>query len=194
MVTIDLAKWLWAGLWLAAALLGRASPDERSSYDAIVVLGCRVDPGGVPSNALLRRGEQAAELYHRGLSERVLTTGGGGDFGPSEASVAERVLVARGVPPSAIVREERSTSTWENALYARTLVGEGSVLVVSDRYHLPRAEQVFRRHFGHAHGVGSDSPYARTRRIGRLRETWAVLIYAGLGRIGPAANLARVKG
>lgn len=178
------------GLSLAALALFAVWLDRRTgprapsgTFDAIVVLGCRVNPGGAPSHALARRAAHAARFYAEGKAPLVIVTGGIGDFGPSEASVAADVLVAHGVPRSAILVEDASTSTWENATFARERFGAGRVLVVTDAFHTLRSERIFERVFGEAVAVGSRSPWLEPRVSGAVREVAAVGIYAALGRI-----------
>lgn len=160
-----------------------ALPEASDRFDAIVVLGCRVVPGGAPSFALERRARHAARLYHAGLAPRVITTGGIGDFAPSEAEVAARVLGREGVPDSAILREDASTSTQENAAFAKQRYGGRRVLVVTDAFHTWRAERVFARNYEEVVAVGTRSPIASERARSALREVLAVAIYWSLGRI-----------
>ena len=167
-----------------AALLARgAQSPPPGPYDAIVVAGCRVLEDGSPSRALARRSELALSLYRRGLAPRVVFTGGVGRHGPSEASVAAAYAVSRGLPESAALLEERSTSTQENARFAAALVGtEARVLVVTDSYHVFRARRVFARNFREAEAAGApvdDSVLA----YALPRELAAVAIYAALGRL-----------
>lgn len=168
----------------AAACLDRRGQREPAggSFDAIVVLGCRVRPDGSASLALARRARHAARLYQQGLAPVVITTGGVGAHPPSEARAAADVLLAEGVPSARLVLEERSTSTEENAREAARLVDGRRVLIVTDAYHTFRAERVFRRHFDEVVALGSlGSPSVRAR--GALREVSAVAAYAVLGRL-----------
>ncbi len=123
--------------------------DRAQPADAIVVLGSRVYPGARPGPSLTRRALHAAALYAQGLAPRIVCTGGQGDPGePSEAQVACRLIAAQGVPPQALLLEDRSRSTEENALYSAALLaplGARRVIVVSDSYHLYRADVLFRR-------------------------------------------------
>lgn len=158
----------------------REAPDER--FDAIVVLGCRVRPDGSASPSLARRARHAARLYERGLAPTIVLTGGVGTYPPSEASAAAAIARAAGVPDEAMILEETSTSTEENASHAARLTEARRVLVVTDGYHVFRAERVFRRHFEHVRAVGSAGPPA-VRVRGALREVFAVTAYAALGRL-----------
>jgi uncharacterized SAM-binding protein YcdF (DUF218 family) len=191
-----LLRWLlgatgFAAVYAAVAVFldwrGRAAriPDER--FDAIVVLGCRVLPGGHASEALARRTEHAARLYREGRAPFVVTTGGVGEFGPSEASVEKRILVAEGVPADRVFVEDASTSTEENARFAKERFGGRRVLVVTDDYHVLRSGRIFLRYYEDAHVVGSSSPRLGVRVHGALREVFAVAAYAVLGRLLGAA-------
>jgi uncharacterized SAM-binding protein YcdF (DUF218 family) len=121
--------------------------EQATPADALVVLGARVLPGGVPSGALLARVEKAVELYQRGIAPRLLFSGGVGVNPPSEAQVMRSVAVRLGVPAEACLLEEQSHSTEQNAGFSAELlrsVGARRVVVVSDPYHLLRARQYFR--------------------------------------------------
>ena len=167
-----------------AAWLDRFGQREPSSggYDAIVVLGCRVGPGGVASLALARRTKHAVALYRRGLAPTLVFTGGVGEHPPSEAQVAAGLAAEWGVPREAMVLEETSTSTEENASRARELLDADRILLVTDAYHTFRAKRVFGRYFAEVSVSGSIG--ARGPRVrGALREVGAVAIYAFLGRL-----------
>jgi uncharacterized SAM-binding protein YcdF (DUF218 family) len=171
--------YLAAAAWLDQR--GKREPPE-GTFDAIVVLGCRVRPDGTASGALARRARHAAHLYAEGIAPKVVFTGGVGDFPPSEASAAAAIARGEGVPDEVIVLEETSTSTEENAREASRLIGGGRVLVVTDTYHAFRAERVFARHFESAVAVGR-SGTGPERARGALREVGAVTAYAVLGRL-----------
>jgi len=175
-----------AGFWaLGAAALDRygVHDDPPGTYDAIVVLGCGVWPGGQASPALERRTRHAVELWRAGKAPRIVFTGGVGEHPPSEAETAAEIARGLGVPDEAMVLERNSTSTEENARFAAAQLGGGRrVLVVTDSYHVFRSQRVFGRHFTEARGVGSVG--IRSMRIrGALREVLAVVIYTVFGRM-----------
>jgi len=173
------------GPWaLGATILdqfGQRRPDAER-WDAIVVAGCRVDPGGVPSPALQQRTALAVELWNRGYAPELAFTGGVGDNPPSEATAAAQYAVSLGVPSDVMVLEDRSTSTEENARFLAEQRGYERVLLVTDAYHVFRARQVFARHFDSVDATGSLSP-AWPRLRGSLREVLAVVMYRAQGRI-----------
>lgn len=162
---------LIAGWGTAALALDRigSRPPPSGRFDAIVVLGCRVSASGEASPALARRARRAAELWHEGRAPIVVLTGGVGTYPPSEAEASARVLRARGVPEHALVLEERSTSTLENARFARELTDARRVLLVTDGFHAIRAARVFASSFDEV-AVAPVTAGPWVRGYGALRE------------------------
>jgi uncharacterized SAM-binding protein YcdF (DUF218 family) len=137
-------------LWGASVAMidGYGQQDHAQPADVIVVLGSKVYPGGRPGPALTRRTRHAVALYQRGLAPAVICSGGWGTNPPTEAEVACGLAQKLGVPASAILLEDRSHSSEENALYTAAIMrahGWTTVIVVSDGFHLYRAEMLFRR-------------------------------------------------
>src|SRR5271157_3546022 len=98
--------------------------------DVLVVLG-----GGSHE-----RPARAAELFRSGAAPKIIVSGRG-DF-----AVNRQVLVAAGVPASAIQVEPRSNSTKENAAFSIALLralGARRVIVVTSWYHSRRALHAF---------------------------------------------------
>ena len=110
-----------------------------------VILGAAVWPGGVPSPTLERRVRAAIALWTRGEVQHVVASGGLGRYPPSEAEVMSGLLQEAGVPPAEITLEDRSTSTYTNALFTLGLVDPADdLVVVTDSYHCLRARMTFR--------------------------------------------------
>ncbi len=171
----------WCGLALLLDRYGQRAIPE-GSWDAIIVAGCRVDPGGIPSPALRNRTELAVDHYQRGRAPLLLFTGGTGAHPPSEAAAAARHARQLGVPDSAILLEDTSTSTEENARNSAARHPLRRVLVVSDSYHVFRAGRVFARHFEQVETDGSLAPLW-PRALGAMREVLAICWYAVRGRL-----------
>ena len=114
--------------------------------DALIVLGCRVGPGGRLFGAARRRVERAASAWHEGVARFVVASGGKRWHGVAEARALADGLVERGVPPNAIALECLSYSTLENASFcARVLEARAATttaLVTCD-WHMKRARSAF---------------------------------------------------
>lgn len=112
------------------------------ALDAAVILGCRVEPGGVLSPSLERRARRALSLLEAGEARCVVASGGRAWGEHVEADTIARWLVERGVTPARILLERLSLTTVENAIFVAELAerhGLGRLGVVTCDWHLPRA-------------------------------------------------------
>lgn len=125
---------------------------------AIVVLGggTSVDPeipgeppqlGGASDRLLY-----AARLFRAGKAPFILFSGGAVPLVTSrsepEGDAAVRLLEEWAVPGQAILLEQRSRNTRENALFSRQILdprGVSRILLVTSAFHMPRASAVFRK-------------------------------------------------
>ena len=119
--------------------------DERRPADAIVVLGA-AQFDGRPSPVFAARLDHAVALYHEGIAPILVVTGGkaAGDR-TTEAAVARAYAVARGVPASAILAEDRGRTTLESleavgAIFRAHALR--SAVFVSDRSHMLRVLRI----------------------------------------------------
>jgi len=152
-----------AGLWLAStpvvaerllASLEQAHPAPAlatlAPADAILLLGGGTKPAVSPREfpELAEAGDRvlhAARLFRAGKARLVLVSGGRLPWqgrGPAEAEGMTTLLLELGVPAEAIVREERSTNTRENCVFAKELLdarGARDVLLVTSALHMRRA-------------------------------------------------------
>jgi uncharacterized SAM-binding protein YcdF (DUF218 family) len=93
---------------------------------------------------------QAANLYHTGKVKQLIISGGSGNFWkvePPEAGFLKKELIKNGIPDSAILIENRSRNTYENAKYTHQLIDslhlKGPFLLITSALHLPRAKKIF---------------------------------------------------
>jgi uncharacterized SAM-binding protein YcdF (DUF218 family) len=139
----------------AVALIGFATfriwetgaRDDRRAAGAIVVLGA-AQYDGRPSPVFEARLDHAVSLYHDGLAPLLVVTGGKrpGDRW-TEAETARRYALRHGVPASAIVLEDRGTSTRESLDSVVDILagrGIGDAIFVSDPTHMFRVLRIAR--------------------------------------------------
>lgn len=144
-------------LCLGGALEGRypyLPAAQMPVADAIVVLG-----GNTANNrpnwfeaydpkTAVPRIDRAADLYHAGRATRVVLSGGALEGDVSEAQGMAHGLRQMGVPNSALVLENNSRNTYENAGLTRERLEQNdirTVLVVTSALHMPRAMAVFHK-------------------------------------------------
>lgn len=137
---------LWA--LSAAAVLYAAMHDGARRAQAIVVLGA-AQYRGKPSPVLRARLDHAVALYRRGVAPRLVLTGGTaeGDTA-SEAAVSRVYALGEGVPDSAILLENEGRTTGQSMTQVARLLRArrlDTVVVVSDPFHVLRAERTARR-------------------------------------------------
>jgi uncharacterized SAM-binding protein YcdF (DUF218 family) len=132
---------LWGFTVALVVLAGDRSELRRA--DAIMVLGA-AQYNGHPSPVLRARLDYAIELWQRGLAPRLVMTGGVGRRDTiSEAEVARRYALARGVPSAAIYAERQGETSAISVRYAASIMrglGMRKALVVSDPFHMLRLE------------------------------------------------------
>lgn len=135
------------GFAFAAYVIG--GQDSTESSDVIIVLGSGLRKDGKPGPALTRRTRHGADLWHEGSAPLVLCTGGQSEYYPrTEAAACREILLSAGLPADAILMEEQSRSTEENAIYSKRILDERSlsrVVLVSDNYHMLRARWLFNK-------------------------------------------------
>ncbi|KUF09788.1 YdcF family protein [Pseudoponticoccus marisrubri] len=152
-----------------------------------LVLGAAVWPGGVASPSLSRRALHAADLWHAGHIGAIIASGGEGRHGPAEAEVIAGLCHAAGVAPEALHLEPRATTTEENIRLSLPLLealGHPPVVLVTERYHAPRALLVARRAGLSARADWPPATPLPSRRALslRLREAGAFAWYALAGK------------
>ncbi len=137
----------------------------------MVVLGC------APSARLTRRVERGVALFRAGAAPLLLLCGGGEGPVP-EAELMRDIARARGAPLSALLLEPNSRDTVENAREAARLLfsrGLRSIILVSDRTHLPRAALLFRLAGLRLAGRAAPPPSSTPREIGAAFRELAAL-------------------
>ncbi|WP_051111233.1 YdcF family protein [Rhodococcus rhodnii] len=175
---------LAVGLGTAVRVWQVARIDDRTSADAIVVLGA-AQYSGTPSSVFEARLEQARKLYEEGVAPRIVTVGGKqeGDLF-TEAASGKAYLTDQGVPADAIVPVEEGSDTLRSIeSVADTMEGAGwhSAVLVSDPWHSLRTRTM-------ARDAGLDAWTSPTRQgpavftresqfHGITRETGALLWY-----------------
>lgn len=115
---------------------------EAGGVDVIIVFGAALAADGSPGPALLRRIEHAVALWQAGRGRWLLCSGGLVAGTRSEAAVMAGCARAAGVPAQCIVEEDCARNTWQNAQFSAALLrrhGWRTALLVTERYHLPRA-------------------------------------------------------
>ena len=155
--------WGWSTQPAANAVLGSLMDrypirhaEALPTADAIVVLGGGVWPisyGRIypDLNHTADRSWHAARLHRAGKAPLTIVSGGSvwNLSRQSEADATRTLLTALGVPDDAIVTEDDSRNTRQNAVFTARLAADRGiqrVLLVTSAWHMPRAAAAFPAH------------------------------------------------
>ncbi len=130
---------------------------------------------GAAGDILADRVSTGVELYKAGKVKKLLMTGDNSRNGYNEPQAMKEQAIAEGVPAQDIVLDYAGFRTYDSVYRAHAIFGVTSALLVTQRYHLPRALFLARR-LGIEDAVGVDA--AKRHYVGQwsfdLREIAAV--------------------
>jgi len=145
----------------ARALEQKGSQAQRilsgEPYSAIVILGGAISPMAPPGrphpdmNAAADRIWHGARLYKKGVAPKIILSGGRGpgledrSELQTEAQAMRMLLLDLSIPQSALVLEDTSRTTRENAAQTKRITAGGPVALVTSAFHMPRAMKTFAR-------------------------------------------------
>lgn len=122
-----------------------------------LVLGAQVYPDGTPSSFLAGRLEVARRLLQAGRVEVLLLSGDHAAPEYDEPTAMRDFLLDAGVPADRMVLDPYGLDTYDSCVRAREVYGVQQLLVITSRYHLPRAVGTARALGLDAEGVGDES-------------------------------------
>ncbi len=143
-----------------SGLLERQYPslriDRLPTADAIILLGGAIEPALPPRQSphLTRHADRimlAADLFKAGKAQLIIASGGAWRYptlDETEADDMASVLMRFGVPASAILKEDQSDDTADNARLSVLLMQQRQLhtaLLVTSGIHMPRAMAAFER-------------------------------------------------
>ncbi len=161
-----------------------------------IVFGAGIRPGGRLSPMLADRMDTAIALYKAGVVRKLLVSGDNRFVDYDEPTAMYNYAIARGVPARDVVRDFAGRRTYDTCYRARAIFGVEQALLVTQRFHLPRALFTCRNLGVDALGVSADrrvyvsNPYYRFRdAFATLRAWWDVKIARPLPVLGPKEDM-----
>ena len=155
---------------LDSSHFGFFSNNYKPDYDIdfIIVLGCGLLKDGTPTPLLKARVDTALDFYHRQLENtgkklKFITSGGqGSDEVISESESMKRYLMSKGINEEDIIKEDKSTSTYENMVYSKKIIDEldgKKILYSTNNFHVFRSGLMAHRTKMRAYGIGSKTKW-----------------------------------
>ena len=171
--------------WLAAPLRVIDTPQVS---DAVVVFAGGVGESGRAGGGAQERIGMAVSLYNAGMAPRLIISSGY-VFALREAEVMKAVAISEGVPPEAIVLEERAANTYENVVFTNAILAAHNwkrIALVSSPYHMRRALLTWKKVAPEVEVIATPPPmssfYAHDRgatleQIRSLMQEYAAIVY-----------------
>jgi len=142
------------------------------------------------------RMDTAIQLYREGLVRKLLVSGDNRFADYDEPSRMYDYAVAQGLPPEDVVRDYAGRRTYDTCYRAPAIFGVTRAILVTQRFHLPRAIFTCRNLGVDAVGFSADrriywsNPYYRLRdAIATLRAWWDVKVARPTPVLGPRENM-----
>lgn len=104
-----------------------------------IVFGAGLTSGGEPSRVLSQRVDAAIELYRAKKVQKLLVSGDNTDRYHDETRAMRRYALERGIPADDLVGDDAGVSTYDTLLRARDVFKVEEAILVTQRFHLPRA-------------------------------------------------------
>lgn len=111
------------------------APSERVA----IIFGAGLRRDGSPTAVLRDRVETGASLYFNGTVEKLLMSGDNTTENYNEPAAMRNYALSLGVPEEAVVLDYAGRRTYDTCYRAKAVFGVDSALLVTQRFHLPRA-------------------------------------------------------
>jgi SanA protein len=152
-------------------------PEFAPSRWLAIVFGAGLRRDGSPSSVLADRVSVAVELYHQGKVSKILMSGSAQNPLHSEPAAMRQLAIQLGVQPDDILIDSGGSRTYETCRRAQQIFDVKNAILISQRFHLPRALGICEAIGIEAIGVSADlRDYGPlTIRIWKLREIPATI-------------------
>lgn len=109
------------------------------STPVAIVFGAGLWRDGSPTTILKDRITTASELYFSGKVQKILMSGDNSYLDYNEPGAMREYALSLGVPEAAIVLDYAGRRTYDTCYRARAIFGIQQAILVTQRFHLPRA-------------------------------------------------------
>lgn len=127
---------LITSLYAAARIYAAGEVPPRR---AAIVFGAGLRRDGSPTAILRERVETGAQLYFSGKVQKLLMSGDNRFEGYNEPEAMRQYALSLGVPADAIVLDYAGRRTYDTCYRAGAIFGLDEAILVTQRFHLPRA-------------------------------------------------------
>lgn len=141
-----------------------------------IVYGAQVRGSGNLSVVLRDRMDTAIELYHSGQVSKLLVSGDNRSLDYNEPDAMRNYAIAQGVPADDVQADYAGLRTYDTCYRAKHIFGVESAVLVTQKFHLPRAIFTCRQLGVEAVGAMADKRPYRGADWYEFRETAATAV------------------
>lgn len=162
--------------WLAHDRIFAAN--DAPNAPVAIVFGAGLNRNGTPTPILRDRISTAAQLYFSGKVQKLLMSGDNRTLDYNEPGAMQQYALSLGVAENDIILDYAGRRTYDTCYRAVHIFGVTRALVITQKYHLPRALLTCQGLGLKASGVVADQQSYNTRSMTRwrIREIPATLV------------------
>jgi len=143
------------------------------SQQTLLILGARVYKSGKMSDMLKDRVDTAIELYQGKKAQKILVSGDHGRNEYDEVNTIKEYLLKNNIPEKDIFLDHAGFDTYDSIYRAKEIFQVKSLIIITQKFHLPRALFIARKLKIEAQGVIADKHIYYGIRKSQLRESLA---------------------
>jgi vancomycin permeability regulator SanA len=144
--------------------------DNLPSAEAVMVLGAKVYNNGNLSDILKDRAQTALEVYESGKAQKILVSGDHSRKDYDEVNAVKKYLLENGVKPEDIFLDHAGFDTYDSLYRAKHIFKINSIIVSTQKFHLPRAVYIGKSLDLETYGIVADKHIYRSALTNNLRE------------------------
>ncbi|MGL4773629.1 MAG: SanA/YdcF family protein [Clostridium sp.] len=127
-----------------------------SDFKNIIVLGAGIKDDGTVSDILKDRLETTINIMGNSGCENILVSGDHGKEGYNEVKAMKKELLKEGIKEEDIFMDHAGFSTYETMYRAKEVFKVDKAIIVTNKYHLPRALYIANSLGIEVYGIPSD--------------------------------------
>jgi uncharacterized SAM-binding protein YcdF (DUF218 family) len=159
------AVWFISFIIVTTVLMTSAISQKDAEVNCVIVLGAGLK-GETPTLVLTQRLDNALGYIAKKPGTTVIVSGGQGTGETiTEAEAMKRYLVRHGTPEELIIKEENSTSTYENMVFSKKLYEQelgtqlNRVMIITNDFHMFRSKLLAHRAGLEPYGISAGTPW-----------------------------------
>lgn len=122
-----------------SSLIAPDCDKDIKEHQVAIVLGARVFSDNKISDVYADRLQEAVNIYKNNKVSKILVSGDHGQTDYDEVNAGKNYLLDAGVTPDDIFLDHAGFDTYDSVYRAKNIFGINNALIITQRFHLPRA-------------------------------------------------------